>query len=338
MRISIISFTDQGKKTADKIKKADKEEIVSIFYKPSCGVMKWAEDQFQCSDVLVFIGACGIAVRAIAPLVKDKLLDRAVIVIDEKGKYVIPILSGHVGGANETACKIAEKIGAVSVITTSTDINQKFAVDVFARKNGLRILNKDGIVKVSSKVLQKEKITMSIQGCIEKGPSPSEVELIPYPPESEVDVVVSEDEEIQKKAVLKLRPMKYVLGLGCKEGKEEKELEQFIEKILLEKNIKWEDIFCITSIDRKKNEKGILELCAHKNIRYRTFSVEELLATEGEFDGSDFVQKTVGVDNVCERAAIAGCGEKGCLIIKKQKENGKTAAVAKRQVEIKWKG
>lgn len=91
--------------------------------------------------------------RAIASSVNNKLKDSPVIVIDELGKFVIPILSGHMGGANELAVLLAELMNATPVITTATDINNKFAVDVFAKKCRLAIVNKDGIAKVSSKVL-----------------------------------------------------------------------------------------------------------------------------------------------------------------------------------------
>lgn len=102
---------------------------------------------------MIFIGACGIAVRAIASSVNNKLKDSPVIVIDELGQFVIPILSGHVGGANELAILLAALMNATPVITTATDINNKFAVDVFAKKCRLAIVNKDGIAGVSSKVL-----------------------------------------------------------------------------------------------------------------------------------------------------------------------------------------
>ena len=100
---------------------------------------EWTEKQFSESDGLVFIGATGIAVRAIAPCLKDKFQDPAVVVMDEKAKFVIPLLSGHVGGANELAVQIGEVTGAVPVLTTATDVNRKFAVDVFARNQNLLI-------------------------------------------------------------------------------------------------------------------------------------------------------------------------------------------------------
>ena len=111
----------------------------------------------------IFIGAAGIAVRYIAPWVKDKYTDSPVLVIDEKGQYVIPLLSGHVGGAVSLADKIAELLGAVSVHTTATDVQGKFAVDVFAKKNGLVITDREAAKNISAAVLNGEKIAFYIE-------------------------------------------------------------------------------------------------------------------------------------------------------------------------------
>ncbi|MGN0326196.1 MAG: hypothetical protein ACI4DW_07780, partial [Lachnospiraceae bacterium] len=135
MKLSMISFTENGKLLSVNIAKLldgteyalytkchafCQEEQTVRFVTQSIG--EWAKEQFEERNALLFIGACGIAVRAIAPYITDKLHDSPVLVMDEKGQYVIPILSGHVGGANELAVTLAEKIGAKPVITTATDI------------------------------------------------------------------------------------------------------------------------------------------------------------------------------------------------------------------------
>lgn len=339
MRIHVISFTEQGKKLGDKIKSVCHPVFeTEVYYKPEGGVMKWAADHFRQSHALVFIGACGIAVRAIAPLVKDKLTDSAVVVIDEKGKFVIPILSGHVGGANELAGELAKRIGGTAVITTATDVNRKPSIDVFAVKNHFRILNKEAIKFVSRKVLAGEKISISVQEKVEEPEKlPDNLSWIPYPPKEKVDVIVSKDEVELKKGLLKLRPAQYVLGIGCKEGKRAEELSRFAEKVLTKQGLQWTDISLIASVDRKKDEKGILELAEEKKIEFKTFSSEELARVPGKFQSSEFVRAMVGVDNVCERAAVAGCGSGGELVVSKQAKDGKTLALAKRKDEIIWK-
>ena len=127
-------------------------------------VSVWAGEQMAAHHALVFVGACGIAVRAIAPWITDKLHDSPVLVIDEQGQYVIPLLSGHVGGANELAVRLAGELGAVPVITTATDLHGSFAVDLFAKRNDLWIHNREGIARVSAKILAGEKITDRASG------------------------------------------------------------------------------------------------------------------------------------------------------------------------------
>lgn len=346
MKVSIISFTEQGGRLAEKIKDCLPDKETALYQKPEQGLMAWTGEQFAGKNAVVFIGACGIAVRAIAPYVKDKLSDSPVLVLDEKGQYVIPILSGHAGGANELAKLIAGRIQAAAVITTATDLNGKFAVDLFAKRNGLRILNKEGIAKVSAKVLCGEKITVSIEGygdrtCAGDDQVPEEAVLAPYPPRQRVDVLVSADAgkgEFSKEAVLRLEPKEYVLGIGCRKGKAKEEISDVIHENLAKLGLQPSDIAAIASIEQKKDEKGICGWAEENGVPFVTFSKEELRLVEGTFHHSEFVEQTVGVDNVCERAALAACGAKGRLILDKQAENGITLAVAKRQWQIKWEG
>lgn len=352
MNISVISFTDQGRLLAERIKSSLPDRKIERYHKPEQGVTRWAGEQFAGNRAIVFIGACGIAVRAIAPFVKDKLWDSPVLVLDERGRYVIPILSGHVGGANELAELIAERIGANAVITTATDINGKFAVDLFARKNALTILNKEGIAGVSAKVLRGEKVTFSIEGNGEsvqddENPIPKEIEWIEYPPKKKVDMMIStvtessagvENGSLEKQAVLWLKPKEYVIGIGCKRGKTEEEIADFIQKNLTKAGLRVSDVAAIASIDWKKKEEGICQWAETQRIQFQTFSEGELWAVEGSFHGSAFVEQIVGVDNVCERAALAACGTEGKLVLQKQAENGMTLAVAKRKWKIAWGG
>lgn len=103
---------------------------------------EWTGSMFGQKRALVFIGAAGIAVRAIAPFVRDKMTDPPVVAVDEAGHFCIPLLSGHVGGANELAERMACWLQGIPVITTATDINGIFAVDVFAARRGLCITDR----------------------------------------------------------------------------------------------------------------------------------------------------------------------------------------------------
>lgn len=302
MEISVISFTDKGKQLSMAVFGSWTPEKVLLFSKKDqvMDVKAWTGEQFREKRAIVFVGACGIAVRMTAPWIKDKLTDSPVIVMDETGLFVIPILSGHMGGANELAERIAQQAGAVPVITTATDVNETFAVDVFAKRQNLSILNKDGIARVSSKVLKGEM----------------------------VDIVIAADDERLSNGILRLKPKEYVLGIGCRRGKPYEEIRDFVDKELKKIAVSMQDVRAVASIDRKKDEKGILRFANANRLPFVTFSAEQLEQVRGWFEESDFVKNNVGVGNVCERAAMAEAGAEGRLILHKTAENGMTLAVA----------
>ena len=349
MKLSVISFTENGKQLSESIVKLlEKELEIKLYTKCEAGIKDdiysdilflkksvgdWAKERIQEQNALLFIGACGIAVRAVAPFLTDKLHDVPVLVMDEKGKYVIPILSGHMGGANDLANHIAEKTGAEAVITTATDLNKKFAVDLFAKRNRLYIANKDGIVKVSSKVLAGKEITMSIEAGHEIIGGESGIRFVPYPPMGVVDVVVTSKDDMFDTSLL-LKPREYVIGIGCKKGKKANEIDDFILKAIKKKGISIMQIFALSSISQKRDEQGIVEWCRKEGIPFFTYTAEDLREVNGTFTKSMFVKNQVGVDNVCERAAVKACGEDGKLILPKVAENGMTIAVAKREWKV----
>ena len=349
MKLSVISFTENGKQLSECIVKLlEKELEIKLYTKCEAGIKDdiysdilflkksvgdWAKERMQEQNALLFIGACGIAVRAVAPHLTDKLHDAPVLVMDEKGKYVIPILSGHMGGANDLANHIAEKTGAEAVITTATDLNKKFAVDLFAKRNRLYIANKDGIVKVSSKVLAGKEITMSIEAGHEIIGGESGIRFVPYPPMGVVDVVVTSKDDMFDTSLL-LKPREYVIGIGCKKGKKANEIDDFILKAIKKKGISIMQIFALSSISQKRDEQGIVEWCRKEGIPFFTYTAEDLREVNGTFTKSMFVKNQVGVDNVCERAAVKACGEDGKLILPKVAENGMTIAVAKREWKV----
>lgn len=354
MGIKIISFTERGIGLSKRVAEVLRNEDVEIFTKCSASkdlnirsivryveesIGEWARKQMEEMHTLLFIGACGIAVRAIAPCITDKLHDSAVLVMDEGGAYIIPILSGHVGGANEIAVRIATEIGAIPVITTATDINGKYAVDLFVKRNGLHIENKDGIAKVSSKVLAGKEICMAVeQGHVDENVSiPEGIILSEFQIRSDLtaDVVITTKDGV-KGALLTLKPKEYIIGIGCKRGKEEDKINQFILKNLDKIGISTEKIMAVVSIDKKKDETGLIAWCRKQRIPFWTYPAEQLQQVIGDFSVSDFVKEQVGVDNVCERAALRACEYGGTLIYKKHAEDGMTIAISKREWRIEF--
>ncbi|MBR5917546.1 MAG: cobalt-precorrin 5A hydrolase [Lachnospiraceae bacterium] len=343
MKLAAICFTNNGIKVLKKLGamylfKDDKLALYSkcSFAEDSEGIIpvseslnEWTEKNFKGNDALIFVGATGIAVRAIAPFMRDKLTDIPVIVIDENASFVIPVLSGHVGGANELSEKIAEELNAQAVITTATDINDKFAVDVFAKKNSLFIVNKDGIKEVSSKVLAGQEILLSApNGKVDEEKLPEGIKLTDYPP-SKADILITSNKDLDNANII-LRPREYILGIGCKKDKDFEEILSFLSECLKEAGIDFNDLYAIASIDLKKDEEALNKLSGYLKIPFKTYSADELNAVRGVFSSSDFVKETTGVDNVCERAALLCAGENGKLVLRKKAGGGVTFAFAKR--------
>lgn len=348
MKISIISFTEVGAELSLRLQEELAEQEVLLYTK--CKALRgqqmkvtyveeplqiWTGQQMEERTALLFVGACGIAVRSIAPHVVNKLQDSPVLVVDEKGTFVIPLLSGHVGGANELALLVSELLDAQPVITTATDIQGKFAIDIFAKKHNLWIKNKDGIAKVSAKVLRGETITIAVEEGHLRGENhlPEGVQLAEYPPQEFVDVVVSGEEQ-DFPASITLNPREYVLGVGCRKGKEKEKLETLIAQVLEKNQIKISQIAAIASIDVKAEEEALLTWSQKHRVPFFTYSGEELAQVEGEFQESTFVKQTVGIGNVCERAARKAAGIEGRVIAKKYAEDGMTLAIAKKEWSV----
>lgn len=290
MTIRAIAFTERGQKW---------HETLGIPVERGIPVAQWAREAFAACDALLFIGACGIAVRAIAPLVRDKTTDPAVVVMDEGGNFVIPILSGHIGGANDLARQVAEKTGATPVVTTATDVRGVPAIDVWAVKNDCAIENPHVIRPVTAALLADKPVGVMIT---ERTLTP------PYP------------------VTLRLRPRTLAVGVGCKRNTDPEHLETAILSFLEKCGVSLLSVKSLATIDRKKDETAILRFCEKYRLTLNIFTAEELSATEGVFAHSDFVQKTVGVGCVCEPAAVRATS--GRLLMGKTAFEGVTLALA----------
>lgn len=380
MKLAIISFTENGIKLSQTVAKRLSGRKVMLYTKCSRytaedlkvqrvkeSLQVWTAQRMAEGDALLFIGACGIAVRAIAPNLTDKLHDVPVLVMDEEGQYVIPILSGHVGGANELARELADLMDACPVITTATDVQKKFAVDLFAKRNHLEIMNKDGIAKVSAKALAGEQLTIAIRAkniecyhpkfCEVREEDFTEAEnqllreanmhkhdwevcgvepplrLVPYVKNQQIDIVVSETPD-NKYALIWLRPKRYVVGMGCRKNKATEELLAFYQETLEQAMVEPGEVYALASIDKKKDEPGLLAISERMRIPFFTYTAEELNRVGACVHSSEFVKAQVGVDNVCERAAFAGCGVSGWLIYEKHAFDGMTIAIAERNWSV----
>ena len=334
MKVRGIAFSTQGCRTLLRLKDMfDDIEMYSKTRADSLGIQKvegslddWAKESFELADALIFIGALGICVRHIAPYLKSKDKDPAVIDIDEIARFTIPVSSGHIGGGNELALKIADFLGSTPVITTATDLHGLFAVDVFAVKNDLSIQRLYLAKEASSRILHDEFIGFvsrnGYEGKLPKGLTESD--------KGEFGICISIDEKDKPfDSTLLLVPQDISVGIGCRKDTDPKKLSDFVKETLKNEGIYKLRVGSISSIDIKSEEKAILELGEEYNIKPRFYSSEELMKLKGEFSKSEFVKSVTSVDCVCERSAAYTGGE---LILKKTAKDGMTIALAKKKI------
>ena len=335
-KIGILAFSEQ----ADGLRK----QLVETWEKKEYTVIGGRYTFLEAKDMMktwftelsgiVIIGAAGIAVRLIAEFVSDKEKDPAVLVLDELGKNCIPILSGHLGGANILAQEIADFLGGQAILTTATDIHHVLAIDSFARKNNLVIADKGMIKEISFRFLAGESV-----GVVSEKEMQAVEELLI----KEAEGLIKKDDtslpagiyignhmgEKPFASTCVLLPKNLIIGIGCKKGKTEAEICTLVESVLSSEKLSIKQIAAIASIDIKMKEPGLKQAAEKYRVPLQTFSAEELQSVKGDFSGSAFVQETVGVDNVCERSACLAAGD--MPFIRKQAADGITIAVARKK-------
>ncbi len=338
MIVHVCAFTTTGRQLIDRLQTA-LPEYLFVARTAEQTLQQWAEDAFKKHLPLLFIGAAGIAVRTIAPFVQDKTTDSPVLVMDETGVYVIPLLSGHLGGANELARTIAAVTGAQAVITTATDVQHCFAVDVFAQKNALSIVNRDGIQQVSSLLVNGSgPVTLWAEPSItvDSRQMPPELSLLDgtVQPGFAHIMITSQPlsaDSLHSSCCINLVPKMLCAGIGCKKGKAFEELLDFLTDTLQRQGLPVEEIASVHSIDLKKKEVGLMTLAQYLHVPFTVFTAEELAAVPGTFSESAFVEQTTGVSNVCERSAMAGAGKDATLVLAKTARDGMALALAQRE-------
>lgn len=304
---------------------------------------------FPRTDAIVFLCAAGIAVRCIAPFITHKAADPAVVVMDETGTFSISLLSGHMGGANRLAEELAGLTGAVPVITTASDRQGKLAVDLFASENNLALTDWRAAKLLETRILAGEKIGLLADGELELSVCGTVPEYLLIGADQgqgagiHVSIRQSRDGAPEGRPfplTLQLVPRLVFLGIGCRKGTGAEQIARAVEDCLGEQSIRREALYAAASIDLKKEEPGIREFCdtfsgrmpGEEPLPFLTFSAEELRRQPGVFTPSEFVAGVTGVDNVCERSAVAACrretGGEGRLLCRKFVRGGVTVALA----------
>lgn len=298
MKLAIITFTSQGKKIVLKLAKHIKVDHYCKDTVKDFNLKSITEHIMSKYEGLIFVGATGIAVRAIAPYITYKDKDPAVVVIDNSCKYVISLLSGHLGGANQLSLDLAEILDAEPIITTATDNLSKVAPDILAKDNSLVIDNLKTAKVIASLLVEDKRVYFEDHRNLIELPSGYTKDL--KEASGMVKVTNEKHFKINIEPCLKLVRKDIVLGIGCRKDYDPHKMKDKVLEVLTKHNIDIRAIKSIGTVEVKKDERAILELAEFLNCELKIFSIEEIKEVQGKYKGSDFVEKTIGVRAVCE--------------------------------------
>ncbi len=286
-------------------------------------------DLWKRHNRFIFIMATGIVVRAIANLLKDKKTDPAVVVLDEKGRHAISLVSGHIGGANRLAKEIADFLGSDPVITTASDTLDLPSLDIWALDNDLVIENPKSLQKASSLLVNKGEIKVYTQIPINN--PPDAFKLVDLPEYADIIISnrcifpISSSPSTSPTPLLYIRPKNLVIGIGCKKGVRSQKIEDNIISLYEENNLSIDSIRNLATIDKKQDEKGLIEFSDKYSIPIVFYTADELNQIDVD-NPSPHVIKAVGAKGVAEPAAVLSSNN-GKSLLKKIKRGDITLAI-----------
>ncbi len=358
MRVGIVSFSRRGAVLGERLRIGLKQEgwqadafgkgrymdgidetdeiLKTCITRIEEPVGQWTGKNFSAFDAFIFVGACGIAVRSIAPYIRHKTEDPAVVAMDERGRFAISLLSGHIGGGNDLTQTAAGIVGAQPVVTTATDLNQVFAVDVFAKKNNCHISDMKVAKEVSARLLAGEPVGFFSDlpgGLSWRGELPAGLEVsregedLDVRPELGISLTLRPKRVQPFSKTLYLIPRVITVGIGCRRGIASRAVADALCRAADQAGLSLSAVSQAASIDLKREEPGLVSYCREQKLPFVTFTAEELESVEGDFTSSSFVSSVTGVDNVCERSAVLASGG-GRLLRKKTAQDGVTVAFA----------
>ncbi|WP_206810288.1 cobalt-precorrin 5A hydrolase [Paradesulfitobacterium ferrireducens] len=360
-KIAVIALTAQGLVTAERIKKKllhphrdtnhyhsssdlpSSAYTVEIFHHEHCGEKEHSFKQLRelvpriwaQFPILIFVMAAGIVVRQVSPLLQSKAVDPAVLVVDENAKFIIPLVSGHLGGANAWAREIAGLLEATAVITTATDGQGLVAPDEYARRLGWTITPLKQLPRLNRLLLEQKHLSVWSEPWLDpKHPLASDPSYRFVSEREKADLILTafplarsdSDEKVY------LIPRILSLGIGCRRHSEAAVIHEGIRQALARIKAPAEALKGIFSIDLKAEESGLIQAAADLGIPFQTFNPAEIQAVNDKYQlsKSDFVRKKIGVDGVCEATSLLGI-RKGKLILPKLKLNGVSLAISQEE-------
>ena len=344
---AIFYITDNGFALAERLKGLYPAAQVFKF-KPDTISKFWGKHKS-----FIFIMASGIVVRTIAPLIKNKKTDPAVVVLDEKGEFAVSLLSGHVGGANNIAKQIADFLGGEAVITTASDVNNMPSIDLWAKENNLVIEDWNLLPQTATQFINNSslkiysEIDMNLPSDFLKVSDPKladvlitnkqkiDSNVIPVKTgiqekrTKELDSCLRRNDKNQAIRKLYLRPKNLILGIGCNSGTAADEIEDAVKGVLSKNNLSFLSVQSIATIDKKGAEPGLLSFAGKYNLKINTFTPDELNSVSN-VEKSEAAFKATGANAVAEPAAMLASGADK-LLVRKQKIGNATIAIAEKK-------
>jgi len=279
---------------------------------------------FETHQALCFIMAAGIAVRMVAPHLTDKTRDPAVLVLDDQGRWVIPLLSGHLGGANRLAQEVAGFLGAQAVVTTATEGRGLTAVDLLAQERGWVLTDLERTKRLTAALLEGERLPVVSWKPLRTALPPEYVETESLE-ENRPCLMVTPYAHTPEARELWLIPRCITLGIGCRRGTSYETLLTMVEEALDALNLDRRSLSRIASIDLKQDEPALLRLSAAYQVPLTVYSAAELAEVAERFDGSAFVKTITGVEAVSEPAGYLA--SRGRCLLPKQALSGITLSI-----------
>ncbi len=347
MKTAAIAITKHGAAIAQQLSgdrfikhkfkpEGESQDDIIYFDSPIKGLTAEIWPQY---DALIYIVSLGAVVRTIAPFLQDKYEDPAIIVVDDKAQFVISVLSGHVGGANQLTQKIADRLGATAIITTASDVGKTIPVDILGRALGWTTEGEQFITPVSAAVVNEENIAF-VQECGElnwwqrKTPLPKNIafttlEKIEAAPDRFKALLCVTDRIISNPPIRQTvfyRPKSLVLGIGCDRGTSCERIEAFVVETLEKQGLSFQSVRNVATAEAKRDEPGLNRFCEKYGLELVCYASETLKGVKAP-NPSAMVLKHVGTPGVSEPAAMLSSG--GTLIVPKQKTKNMTLAVAR---------
>ncbi|MFM7795807.1 MAG: cobalt-precorrin 5A hydrolase [Candidatus Nitrosotenuis sp.] len=335
-RIAVLAITKNGIKISSRLKQIfpSWDIFAPLKFQDEIISANWYEEQtsrkmselFRTYDGLICLFSLGAVIRLIAPYLKDKKTDPAVIVIDDKANFVISVLSGHLGGANELSEEIAGKIGAISVVTTAADVNKTIPVDMIGREFGWEIEDDSNVTKISAQMVNQEKIGI-FQDAGEKNWWKSDLPENTTVYDSLERLLISDsksyliisdkiiDHEILKNSIV-YRPKTLVVGIGLHGDTSKEKIKDSLDATLLNHHLAVKSVARLVSIKKPIDVQGLIDAAKDLQLKVEYFDRDELAKIKIP-NPSQTVEAYEGTPSVSEAAAIKSSA--GILLVEKQK-------------------